>query len=168
MHQGRLVRNICSNQLNANDLRSNCIIEKLMQILYDAYTDLQMKMSAQPALCAATVIKTDDVNMFDIVDASATALLVLAKEYQNQLIMKDLDCIGFFVQMFYSNNALIQKAAASLLAELATSKECSEVIAAEHSALHTGQLMQPVRTAQERRRARRLHDAALGRDWCES
>ena len=96
-----------------------------MHILYDAYTDLQMKMSAQPVLCAFTVIKNDDVNMFDIVDASATALLVLAKEYQNQLIMKDLDCIGFFVQMFYSNNALIQKAAASLLAELASYRPTS-------------------------------------------
>ena len=131
-----LVRNICSNPANANDLRSNCIIEKLMQILYDAYTELQTRISAQPALAAATSIKHDDVNMFDIVDASATALLLLAKEYANQLIMKDLDCIGFFVQMFYSSNVLIQKAAASLLAELAASKDCSEVIEQQPGVQH--------------------------------
>jgi hypothetical protein len=34
----------------------------------------------------------------------------------------------FFVQMFISPNVLIQKAASSILAELSTSKECSQVI----------------------------------------
>lgn len=121
-----LIRNLCTNQLNSNELRSNCIIEKLMQVLYDAYTEIQVRSG--PNLANTQLVKLDDVNLFDIVDASSSALLLLAKEYQNQIIMKDLDCIGFFVQMFYSPNILIQKAASSLLAELSSSKECSEVI----------------------------------------
>lgn len=120
-----LVRNFCTNQLNANQLRSNCMIEKLMQILYDAYTEIQIRAQQQPN---QLVYKIEDVNLFDIVEASSSALLLLAKEYQNQIIMKDLDCIGFFVQMFYSPIILIQKAASSLLAELSSSKECAEVI----------------------------------------
>ena len=99
-----LIRNFCSNQLNANQLRANCMIEKLMQILYDAYTEIQIKAQAQQsqANLNAMVVKIEDVNLYDIVEASSSALLCLAKEYQNQIIMKDLDCIGFFVQMFYS------------------------------------------------------------------
>jgi catenin beta 1 len=129
-----LIRNFCTNQLNANQLRSNCMIEKLMQILYDAYTEIQIKVQQQQQQAQQAinfnnlVIKLEDVNLFDIVEASSSALLLLAKEYQNQIIMKDLDCIGFFVQMFYSPISLIQKAAASLLAELATNKECADVI----------------------------------------
>jgi len=121
-----LIRNFCSNQLNANHLRSNGTIEKLMQILFDAYTEIQLRTNGGSNL--SQVVKIDDVNLFDIIDASSSALLILAKEYQNQIIMKDLDCLGFFVQMFFSPLPLIQKAAASLLAELSTSKECAEVI----------------------------------------
>lgn len=121
-----LIRNFCSNQLNANHLRSNGTIEKLMQILFDAYTEIQLRTNGGANL--SQVVKIDDVNLFDIIDASSSALLILAKEYQNQIIMKDLDCLGFFVQMFFSPLPLVQKAAASLLAELATSKECAEVI----------------------------------------
>jgi len=123
-----LVRNFCSNQLNAQQLRQNGVIEKLMQILFDAYTEIQVRTNGGVQLAAGGVLKIDDVNMFDIVEASSSALLLLAKEYQNQLIMKDLDCIGFFVQMFYSAVGNIQRSAASLLAELATNKECGEVI----------------------------------------
>lgn len=121
-----LIRNFCSNQLNANHLRSNGIIEKLMQILFDAYSLIIERTAGGTNI--TQIVKMDDVNLFDIVDASSSALLILAKEYQNQMIMKDLDCLGFFVQMFFSPLALMQKAAASLLAELSTSKECAEVI----------------------------------------
>jgi len=128
-----LVRNFCTNQVNANQLRANCMIEKLMQILYDAYTEIQIRaQQQQPQLNSISlnslVIKIEDVNLFDIVEASSSALLLLAKEYQNQIIMRDLDCIGFFVQMFYSPIGLIQKSAVSLLAELSSSKECAEVV----------------------------------------
>lgn len=123
-----LVRNFCSNQLNAQQLRQNGVIEKLMQILFDAYTEIQMRTSGGTNMPANNVLKIDDVNMFDIVEASSSALLILAKDFQNQQIMKDLDCIGFFVQMFYSSITSIQRSAVSILAELATNKECAEVI----------------------------------------
>jgi hypothetical protein len=121
-----VVRNFCSNQLNANHLRQHGIIEKLMQILFDAYTEINNR--TQNGSTQTQVVKIDDVNLFDIVDASSACLLILAKEHHNQIIMKELDCLGFFVQMFYSPLSLIQKAAASLLADLSTSKECAEVI----------------------------------------
>lgn len=123
-----LVRNFCSNQLNAQQLRQNAIIEKLMQILFDAYTEIQMRTNGGTNVPANNVLKIDDVNMFDIVEASASALLILAKDYQNQQIMKELDCIGFFVQMFYSSITNMQRSSVSILAELATNKECAEVI----------------------------------------
>lgn len=123
-----LVRNFCSNQLNAQHLRQNGIIEKLMQILFDAYTEIQMRTSGGTNMPSNNILKIDDVNMFDIVEASSAALLILAKDAPNQQIMKDLDCIGFFVQMFYSSITCIQRSSASILAELATNNECAEVI----------------------------------------
>jgi hypothetical protein len=66
--------------------------------------------------------------MYDIVDQCAASLLLLAKEYQNQLIMRDLDCVGFFLTMFISPLIGLQKPAASILAELASSRECAEFI----------------------------------------
>lgn len=42
--------------------------------------------------------------------------------------MKNLDCIGFFLQMFYSPLGGIQRPAASILAELAGSRECAIVM----------------------------------------
>lgn len=121
-----LVRNFCTNQLNSQQLRQNFIIEKLMQILYDAFTEIHLKTNNGSN--ANIVVKIEDVNLLDIVDMSSASLLLLAKEYQNQIIMRDLDCIGFFVQMFYSPIVNIQKAAVSLLAELAANKECADVI----------------------------------------
>lgn len=127
-----LVRNFCSNQLNAQMLRQNGIIEKLMQILFDAYTEIQVRTNSGANMPANNVLKIDDVNMFDILEASSSALLILAKDMQNQQIMKDLDCIGFFVQMFYSSIGNIQRSAVSLLAELACNRECAEVIEQQH------------------------------------
>lgn len=74
-----LVRNFCSNQLNAQQLRQNGIIEKLMQILFDAYTEIQMRTNGGVNMPANNVLKIDDVNMFDIVEASSQALLILGK-----------------------------------------------------------------------------------------
>lgn len=124
-----IVRNLCNNSLNSAQLKQNCIIEKLMQILYDAYTEINVKTNNGTQL--VSVVKADDVNLMDIVELSSTCLLMLAKEYTNQIIMKDLDCIGFFVQMFFSPLSPIQKSAVSLLAELSANRECSVVIEAQ-------------------------------------
>lgn len=42
--------------------------------------------------------------------------------------MRNLDCIGFFLQMFFSPLVGIQRPAASILAELASLPECGIVI----------------------------------------
>lgn len=121
-----IIRNLLWNSSNAPQLKQNLVIEKLMQILYDAYTEINVRTNngAQQA----SVVKVDDVNLLDIVDLSSGCLLVLAKEYSNQMIMKDLDCIGFFVQMFYSQLNQIQKSAGMILAELSANRDCAVVI----------------------------------------
>ncbi|RNA01032.1 catenin beta-1 [Brachionus plicatilis] len=124
-----IVRNLCNNSLNSAQLKQNCVIEKLMQILYDAYTEINVKTNNGAQV--VSVVKVDDVNLMDIVELSSTCLLMLAKEHTNQIIMKDLDCIGFFVQMFFSPLSQIQKSAASLLAELSANRECAVVIEAQ-------------------------------------
>ena len=125
-----LVRNLCTNQLNSAHLRSSALIEKLMQVLFEAFTECQARtnngLSVQPN--ASVVVKVEDMNLLDIVDACASALLILAKEHQNQILMKELDCITFFVQMFFSPIVNNQKAASSLLAELACNPVCAHVI----------------------------------------
>jgi catenin beta 1 len=113
-----LVRNFCSNSMNAGQLKTHLIIEKLMQILYDAYTEVHMKH----------ITKCDDVNLLDIIESSSASLLLLAKDLHNQVMMKDLDCIGFFVQMFYSSIPVVQRAASGLLAELSSNKQCAEIV----------------------------------------
>lgn len=110
-----LIRNFCSNQLNSAHMRQFSIIEKLMQVLYETYTQIQMH----------GMISLDDTKLTDIIDACSAALIILAKEPTNQLLMKKLDCISFFVQMFYSPVSNIRKAAAILLAELSSSSECA-------------------------------------------
>lgn len=121
-----LIRNFASNQLNANHIRANEIIAKLTQILYDSVSEIQMRTNNGTLL--ANVIKVDDVNLFDIVEACSSVLLILAKDYQNQMKMLELDCLVFFVQMFYSPIVMIQKAGSSLLAELSANKDCAHVI----------------------------------------
>jgi len=74
-----VVRNFCSNQLNAQHLRQTGIIEKLMQILFDAYTEIQMRTSGGTNLPVNNILKIDDVNMFDIIEASSAALLLLGE-----------------------------------------------------------------------------------------
>jgi hypothetical protein len=103
-----------------------------MQILFDAYTEIQMRTNSGANMPANNVLKIDDVNMFDILEASSSALLILAKDLPNQQIMKDLDCIGFFVQMFYSSIGSVQRSAVSLLAELACSRDCAAVVEQQH------------------------------------
>ena len=121
-----VVKNFCLNQVNQGQLRANGIIEKLMRVLYDAYTEIQVRTKGSGP--ANSIVKVDDVNLMDIVDGCASALVMLAKDHQVQIYMKELECLIFFVQLFYSPFTSIQRAGASLLAELAASKECAIVI----------------------------------------
>ncbi len=82
-----VVRNFCSNQLNAQQLRQNGMIEKLMQILFDAYTEIQMRTSGGANMPANNVLKIDDVNMFDIVETSSAALLLLGKLFPYYVVL---------------------------------------------------------------------------------
>jgi hypothetical protein len=119
-----LVRNLCGNQLNALQIRQHMTIQHLTQVFYDAYVQIQSIQAHN-----GDPTKVDGVSLFDIVDLSSTALVMLARDYQNQSIMNELECVRFFGTVFvdgrYPN---IQKAGAALLAELSMSRECAQVI----------------------------------------
>jgi hypothetical protein len=80
-----VIRNFAANGLNMQFLKSLQIIEKIMQILFDGYNEAQHKQVV------------NDVNLIDIIDASSNIILLLMKDYQNQIHMKNIDCICFFV-----------------------------------------------------------------------
>ena len=121
-----LIKNLCSNELNSGFLRSNGIIKELFNILFEACNYIKSETNGDVNL--NQVVKKIGVNLYSIIVSTSSALLILAKEYQNQIIIKDLGCLGFLVQMLLDQFPLIQKEAASLLAVLSTSKECAEVI----------------------------------------
>ena len=107
-----VVRNFAANIVNMAFLKNVQIIEKTMQILFDAYNEAQHKQVA------------NDVNLMDIIDASSNIILLLMKDYGNQIHMKNINCVGFFVQLLNTQHDKIQHIAAGLLAELAQNKEC--------------------------------------------
>jgi hypothetical protein len=111
-----IIRNFATYPCNMQMLKSFFIIEKLMQVLYDAYNETQRQQFV------------DDVNLLDIIESCSNILMLLAKDYHNQLIMKDINCIQFFVQLVYSPLQSMQRISASLLAELVQNKECVELI----------------------------------------
>ena len=123
-----LVRTLCMSHINASQLRANNTIEKLMQVLYSAYIVCQAKTNNGMSVPLNLVVKVNDVNLLDIIDSCSVCLLHLAKDFQNQNIMKQLDCIAFFVQLFFSPIMNNQKAGISVLAELASNKACAEII----------------------------------------
>jgi hypothetical protein len=62
------------------------------------------------------------------VDVCTYIFLMLTKEYQSQIRLKDSDCLSLFIQMIYSSFSFVQKCAANLLVILSFNKECAEVI----------------------------------------
>ncbi len=88
------------------------IIEKTMQILFDAYNEAQRKQVA------------NEVNLMDIIDASSNIVLLLMKDFGNRLHVKNINCVGFFVRLLNTKHDKKQQIAAGLLADLAQNKEC--------------------------------------------
>jgi hypothetical protein len=111
-----VIRNFAANGLNMQFLKSLQIIEKIMQILFDGYNEAQHKQVV------------NDVNLIDIIDASSNIILLLMKDYQNQIHMKNINCIGFFVQLLNTQHDKIQNIASGLLAEMSKNKECISTI----------------------------------------
>ena len=111
-----VIRNFAANGLNMQFLKSLQIIEKIMQILFDGYNEAQHKQVV------------NDVNLIDIIDASSNIILLLMKDYQNQIHMKNINCIGFFVQLLNTQHDKIQNIASGLIAEMSKNKECISTI----------------------------------------
>lgn len=111
-----VVRNFAANTLNMPFLKTLQIVEKTMQILFDAFNEAQHKQVV------------NDVNLIDIIESSSNIISLLMKDYQNQVHMKNINCIGFFVQLLTTQHDKIQRIAAGLLAELSQNKECVAAI----------------------------------------
>jgi hypothetical protein len=88
------------------------IIEKTMQILFDAFNEAKHKQVA------------NEVNLMDIINASSNIVLLLMKDFGNRLHMKNIKCVGFFVRLLNTKHDKKQHIAAGLLADLAQNKEC--------------------------------------------
>lgn len=112
-----LVRNLAGSAMNLQHFKSCFMLEKLMHVLYDAFNEAQRGQ-----------MLVDDVKMIDMVEAAANNLLLLAKDFQNQVFLKDFNCIPFITQLFYSPVPGIQRVSASILVELVKNKDCAEVI----------------------------------------
>jgi hypothetical protein len=112
-----LVRNLAGSAMNLQHFKSCFMLEKLMHVLYDAFNEAQRGQMV-----------VDDVKMVDMVEAAANNLLLLAKDFQNQVFLKDFNCIPFITQLFYSPVPGIQRVSASILVELVKNKDCAEVI----------------------------------------
>jgi len=123
-----VVRNFVSNPSNNDEMRKYGMIQNVTTILYDAFTIIWQK--TQQGRVPTAEIRLDGINMYEIVEAAAGSLAILAKDFNNKIIMRDLDCIGFFMQLFGSPLAGLQRPAASILAELADSRECASVLLA--------------------------------------
>jgi len=121
-----LIRNLSMVQTNYNHIRATQIIVKLTRTFYQCVQLIYERTNK--GLIQTQVIKLDDVNLFEVVEICSQALSNFAKDYHNQNVFLEQDCIDFFAEIFCSNLVLLQKAGAGLLADLATRKECAHVI----------------------------------------
>lgn len=123
-----LIRNICLNKQNFDHVPPNFIIEKVMQILFDVYTEINNRLINATNTNENLVIMLDGVNLLTVFDLCILSLMVLSKDKKNQLIMRDLECIPFFIQMFTSSIVQIQKGVSSIIVELSGTKECADIV----------------------------------------
>lgn len=123
-----VIKNLCQNPTNAHGLRQACIINNLMQVLFEAYNECSGRITRGVSL-QITEESGDTINLSDIIEFCSRPLLILAKDPQNQVDMRQMECISFFVTMFYAAHLPVaQKVASSLLAELSVNPTCLQVI----------------------------------------
>ncbi|CAF0717653.1 unnamed protein product [Adineta steineri] len=117
-----LIRNLALSPNNLPILRETGSIQKLAQLLVRSHQELQRQ---QPNV----ELIDNYIRMDDILEACVSALHILAKDQQNRVIIRDLDCIPLFVRLLYPpSNVSIQRAAAGVLCELVNDRLCADII----------------------------------------
>lgn len=123
-----VIKNLCQNPTNAHGLRQACIINNLMQVLFEAYNECNDRIHRGVSL-QVTEESGDTINLSDIIEFCSRPLLILAKDPQNQIEMRQMECITFFITMFFASHLPVaQKVASSLLAELSVNSACLQVV----------------------------------------
>jgi hypothetical protein len=87
-----LIRNLALSPNNLPVLRETGSIQKLAQILIRSHQELQRQ---QPNV----ELIDNYIRMDDILEACVSALHIIAKDQQNRILIRDLDCIPLFVRV---------------------------------------------------------------------
>ncbi|XP_076351085.1 armadillo segment polarity protein-like isoform X4 [Tachypleus tridentatus] len=125
-----LIRNLALCPANHGPLREHGAIPRLVQLLFKSYQDTQRQRSSVASNNSQSSY-ADGVRMEEIVEGTAGALHILAREAHNRAIIRGLQVIPVFVQLLYSEIENVQRVGAGVLCELATDKEGAEMIEAE-------------------------------------
>jgi hypothetical protein len=97
-----LVRNLALSPQNAVLLRETGSLEKIIQLLIRSHQEFQRQ---QPA----TELIDNYIRMDDIVESCVNALHILAKDQQNRLLIRNLDCIPLLVRVSSSSFFFFQE-----------------------------------------------------------
>jgi len=117
-----LIRNLALSPNNLPVLRETGSIQKLAQLLVRSHQELQRQ---QPNV----ELIDNYIRMDDILEACVSALHIIAKDQQNRILIRDLDCIPLFVRLLYPPSSVpIQRAAAGVLCELVNDRLCADII----------------------------------------
>ena len=86
-----LIRNLALSPQNLPVLRETGSIQKLAQLLVRSHQELQRQPNVE--------LIDNYVRMDDILEACVSALHIIAKDQQNRMVIRDLDCIPLFVRV---------------------------------------------------------------------
>jgi hypothetical protein len=90
-----LIRNLALSPNNLPILRETGSIQKLAQLLVRSHQELQRQ---QPNV----ELIDNYIRMDDILEACVSALHIIAKDQQNRVLIRDLDCIPLFVRVRFT------------------------------------------------------------------
>ena len=126
-----LIRNLALSPANLPILRETGAIEKLAQLLVRSHQELQRQ---QPNV----ELIDNYIRMDDILEACVSTLHIIAKDHQNRMIIRDLDCIPLFVRVRSSSIVRCICKATMFLAALST-VECFDSTRSSRGAVRIGQ-----------------------------
>lgn len=86
-----LIRNLALSPHNLPALREKGSIQKLAQLLVRSHQELQRQPNVD--------LIDNYIRMDDILEACVSALHIIAKDQQNRVLIRDLDCIPLFVRV---------------------------------------------------------------------
>lgn len=106
-----LVRNLALNQPNQSALRDLGIVQKLYMLLGKAYQALQESPAESGDLA--------EIKIERVIESVIKALHAMATDYQNRIIINNMDILSTIVSLLYNQNENIVIVTLDLLIELA-------------------------------------------------